>query len=432
MRRRLGVRSVFTLSVGLALFLTLAWPAGATTRGGVAEPRARHAPGPQAADAGSVPSGWPQAGYSPDGARWNPNEVVLSTSNVSSLVERWGQERYSNVVVNHGTVYGTAYDGTEYRFEARSARTGALRWRSSFSGHWPYATPAATDTRVCTAGGSYFGSVYCVDARTGSLLWRRKSGGRNVVLDGDALYVFSSEGITALDPDTGARIWPTTGAKLRPAAGAKVRPADPYDGPAYPSLVVADGRVFVVASGTYDPSGYPEWSDVFELDPLTGQTIWYQEYDVLLALVARNGLLYLAGPDQAMALSPDDGHVVWQHHVDQGTANVPPTLAVTPSTVYVHTDYGQVAALDAATGAGLWRMRLNSYMTPGGMAAANGVLYVGGDSGLAALDASTGRILFQQTGPNESGDTIVADGQVYTEEYVPLIGTATHVLGLPG
>jgi outer membrane protein assembly factor BamB len=394
MRRRVGSTRSPLLALVFALLLAAAWPSHAVA-------------------AGSAPSGWPQPDYSADGARWNPYETTLSPSNVPSLVVKWRARGFRASTVANRTVYGVA---DNIQLEARSVRTGALRWRTDVAPPAGFGDVAVGFGEVCTASGWYPGSVYCFDARTGSLVWTTTEvGGQRVFFYQGLLYVWGIDTVTAFVPDTGAVVW----------SGGQGW---------HPTTVAADGRVYVLGTGSLDPSGYPEWSFVVARDARTGEILWLREFgqfDLLLALVASNGLLYAVGPDRAVALSPDDGHDVWGHPVDHTSADIVPTMAVTSTAVYVQTDAGQVSALDVATGAGLWTRTAHSsydYQDPGRMAVANGVLYVSSfedEYYLIAVDVDTGRILVRRR--HQSFTPVVADGQVFT-----LDDDGTTVLGLPG
>ncbi len=79
-------------------------------------------------------------------------------------------------------------------------------------------------------------------------------------------------------------------------------------------------------------------------------------------------------------------------------------LAAANGRVYVATGYGEVVALDAASGAVVWRQRLESPAT-GAPLIEGDTVYVGGrDGGAFAIDAGTGRVRWTTLGvPSGSG-----------------------------
>ncbi|TRW95537.1 PQQ-binding-like beta-propeller repeat protein [Paracoccus sp. M683] len=77
-------------------------------------------------------------------------------------------------------------------------------------------------------------------------------------------------------------------------------------------------------------------------------------------------------------------------------------LAYEGGRVFVSTGYGELVALDAATGGVLWRQRVNSSIS-GGPAAQNGVVYVAArDSTGWAVRAEDGKLLWQTSGNTSS------------------------------
>jgi outer membrane protein assembly factor BamB len=72
-----------------------------------------------------------------------------------------------------------------------------------------------------------------------------------------------------------------------------------------------------------------------------------------------------------------------------------------------------VYALNASSGALLWSTLETQFLSASSPAVANGMVYIGSDNGLAALDAKTGTGLwFYSTAPNDSSPA-VANGVVY-------------------
>jgi hypothetical protein len=73
-------------------------------------------------------------------------------------------------------------------------------------------------------------------------------------------------------------------------------------------------------------------------------------------------------------------------------------LAASGNRVYATTGYGEVVALDAATGAAVWRQRLDSPATGAPMVEGDTVYVVGRDGGAWALDAANGRVRWTSLG----------------------------------
>jgi outer membrane protein assembly factor BamB len=128
-----------------------------------------------------------------------------------------------------------------------------------------------------------------------------------------------------------------------------------------------------------------------------------------------SGVVYIGSLDRNVyALNASTGAKLWRHKIGS-TISSP---AVANGVVYVGSQhnsvYANVYALDAKTGAELW-----SYATGDSVssspAVANGVVYVGSDDGnVYALDAKTGAKLWSYTtGFTVSSSPAVANGVLY-------------------
>lgn len=79
-------------------------------------------------------------------------------------------------------------------------------------------------------------------------------------------------------------------------------------------------------------------------------------------------------------------------------------LAASGNRLYVATGYGELVALEAATGAVVWRQRLDSPATGSPMVEGETVFVVGRDGGAFAVNTANGRVLWTTLGvPNASG-----------------------------
>jgi polyvinyl alcohol dehydrogenase (cytochrome) len=121
---------------------------------------------------------WAMFGYNPAGTRYNPNETILNTTNVSGLTKRWsyttGEFVQSSPVVENGAVYVGSWDDNLY---AVNAKTGVLLWS--------YNTPAVIDGAPAVANGVVYVSsrgsgLYALNATTGALLWSYSDGSNGV------------------------------------------------------------------------------------------------------------------------------------------------------------------------------------------------------------------------------------------------------------
>jgi outer membrane protein assembly factor BamB len=177
----------------------------------------------------------------------------------------------------------------------------------------------------------------------------------------DTLYVVSRVSVRALDVETGQNRW-----SFSREAGTAV--------PSEATIAVSGGQVFVA-----------DWSgQLSALDISTGRPQW-----------TATGL---------------------------GEGLVAPVVA--DDTVYVADMKGQVSAItrvhrgwmDPATGASRWRRDLGTHISLDGLSMADGVLYVGTERGIFALDAKSGNQLWKYDLPGTEmtvAGPVMKDGTMY-------------------
>ena len=143
---------------------------------------------------------------------------------------------------------------------------------------------------------------------------------------------------------------------------------------------------------------------LYKLDSARGTTIWHSQVTnsrLPAAPVVVNGVAYLNTLDgDVYALNADSGHTIW-HYQTGGNIISPPV--VDGNIVYAGSTDNYIYALNAQNGALLWRFDAavgNESVAPGGLFAANGVVYgTASDqidhSYLFAIDASSGAQLWR-------------------------------------
>ncbi len=166
------------------------------------------------------------------------------------------------------------------------------------------------------------------------------------------------------------------------------------------------GRAIYV--GTYDGSN----ALLLALQADSGRTIWTARlaFPGIPIGEAANGLLYIAGPALA-ALQPATGRQVWLARPDSGAFHTQPVLA--NKMIYIGGDDG-LYAFEALTGKRVWKSAGATAVQS--LAAARSLLYAasGGGARIVAVAAATGKVAWQyRAGAGIVGDLQAANGLVY-------------------
>lgn len=123
---------------------------------------------------------------------------------------------------------------------------------------------------------------------------------------------------------------------------------------------------------------------------------------VSVAPVVAAGRVFAMDAVGAVSAVSTSGALLWRTDLsarfDRGGGVSGGGLAAEGDRLFVNSPYGEVVALDAASGAVLWRQRLDA-AAQGAPAVADGVAYVSGTDGWAwAIDASDGKVIWQVAG----------------------------------
>ena len=229
--------------------------------------------------------------------------------------------------------------------------------------------------------------VYCVDADTGKRNWqvRTDASVKNSVAaeeKGRCAAVSVTGRVYCLDSKSGEVLWQ---AEL---------PGYP-DRWIYTSPAVADETVYAGAKsgyGAYDlRTGAQQWYTALEgavdlADPIGDHWACYaspQVYqDLLIVLVQRRGLL---------ALSREDGEIAWERQLGVEYHYAAPALA--GDLLVTGGDPGKLAVLDARSGEILWHLPVLEAEYPNGLTVEDGRIYVTTPEGqVGCHDLSTGEL----------------------------------------
>ena len=422
-----------------------------------------------AANAGS----WPAHNYDLSNTRAT-TQTPINSQTVSKLKVKWrfafkGASAFgdfaSTPIVLNGTVYLQDLSSNVY---ALNRSTGKVEWRHAFN------KSNGGPNGVAYGWGRIYGATetnaFALDAQSGTLLWSRKlvRNSREGIDMTPQLYdntvVFSTvpgnastfyKGgafgvVWALDAATGKPKWKfntvSDGAKLW--GNPKVNSGG---GLWYPPAVDNQGRVFLSVANPaplYGTPKYPNGSSrpgpnlytnsLVALNGQTGKLLWYRQaiphdvrdYDLMIPAIiamlpvqgAQTEVVLVAGKmGKAYAYRADNGRRLWTRSVGKhqnDTGPLPRKLV----TVFPG-DLGGVETPMALADGRLfvpwldYPTRARATGLPGGIA---GTLtgFKSGRGGLTAVDAASGKVLWQHKLPSmDFGAATVANDVVFTSTY---------------
>ncbi len=336
---------------------------------------------------------WTQFGFGPQGGRYSNYENIITTSNVSGLIQDWtastGGSFNSSVAGSPAVVNGVVYVGSD-KLYAFNATTGAQVWTAS--------TAASISGSPAVANGLvYIGSdkLYAFNATTGAQVWTASLSGTAsspTVINGVVYVTTAFSGtLSAFNAQTGAQLWSV-------ALGNNLI--------SNPSM--ANGIAYVGVSGFQS-------GELEAFNAQTGALLWTALNGIgpiedAPAII--NGTLYIGSADDHIyALNPQTGAQIWAAPTSDWVIEPP---AVANGVVYASTYSGKLEAFNASTGAQLWSMAVGgiAYCAP---AVANGVVYVTSNDGhLYALNAQTGvQLLSAISSVSATTSSTVVNGIVY-------------------
>ncbi|HKE20680.1 MAG TPA: PQQ-binding-like beta-propeller repeat protein, partial [Kofleriaceae bacterium] len=261
--------------------------------------------------AGTSECDWPQAGRSPRRTGYNDGESILSPETVGGLVAAWvtpigddpAADDLARPVVWRGSVFVTA--GRE--LVSLDAATGEERWR--------FAGPVDSFLHAPAVGS---GRVHATNV--------------------DAVF--------GIDADTGAELWRAPPPAMDFSVGAPV---------------VSGDAVYITA----DSIAQPRQAEVHAIAAATGEPLWRFASSGAIAerrAAVADGRIYAANPSsEVLALDTADGAEAWVHGFADGqvgSAAVSRGLVVVPWLVCCGDMAQAIQAVDAGTGAEVWRTDL--------------------------------------------------------------------------
>ena len=353
-----------------------------------------------------VPAAWPQWGGPDRNFRISGADIppTWGEDGPTRLWRRPLGEGYSSILADGDALFTMYREGDNEVVIALDAATGSTRWRHAYhapllhdgyfdvwlnsAGPGPYSSPLLADGSVFAIGVN--GHLHALDARTGALRW---SHNLVDVFDLDDYNAFASSpiaygeniiqplggsghGVAAFDRETGAVAWRSPAFDLAPGS---------------PLLIDVDGQSQLVVLGQQEVVG---------LDPADGRRLWSHPHTNELGL---NISLPLWGPGNALFVSSAYDGGSRMIRLNRGGQRTTANEAWFNGRMRVHFgnalrignlilgstgDFGPafVAALDAETGAEVWRERT---FARAHLLDAGGILVIVDEDGEIALASAT-------------------------------------------
>lgn len=423
-------------------------------------------------------SSWTMGGGDIINTRSNPTETILSASTVSGLQLRWSYTTRGDVSSTPAIADGAAYfaDWGGY-FHKVDANTGAAIWSRSVASYVGSSSTVVSRTSPVIVGNTvYIGTqegarLLAIDTANGNLRWNVATDPHTrAVLTGSAVYhdgvlyqgVSSNEfflandpaydcctfrgSLVAIDAATGAQRWkaymlPDQGPGGDIFSGASVWGSTPSIDVASNTVFVGTGQNYSVPQSAVDcqrnggtpAQCLPPWNAkdaIVAVDMTTGALKWntgpekFDEWNF--------GCLPGNPPNNCPNPGPD-------HDTGDGTHlfDLPGPNGTTRRAVFAGQKSGETWMLDAATGAIIWSASVGPGSVQGGIEWGTSndgsrIFFTSSNmdgqphtlpngqtinySSFGALDAATGRILWQVPEPRQGraiGPTTYANGVVY-------------------
>jgi polyvinyl alcohol dehydrogenase (cytochrome) len=403
------------------------------------------------------PSDWPMFGYDLANSRNNVLESAISRDNVGSLRELWrfsGPATTAAPAIVGDVVYLPGWNGRVY---ALRLDDGSAVWTASLPDLID-SSPTVTDRQVFISDDD--GSVHALDRETGEVQWSRSVDDHaeahlwsspvyipsaSLVVVGVAsgeeqvpslAYTFRGS-VVALDADSGEIRWRFENASVDSGSGPGIG--------SWGTAAVDEERklVFIGTGNNYaPPSG--EYSDsMLAIDYESGELAWSRQFtdNDIYAIYGTQGsdfdigssanLFSLDGQDYLgigvksgnyFALDRDSGDILWRTTISSGSVlgGVISAPAYAEGLIFAASNEflsstSTAVAIDARSGDILWREQYGE-LTYGGVAHANGVVFVASTSGaIYAYDAMSGETLWTDRAPNGqpiAGSPTIASGRL--------------------
>ncbi len=214
-------------------------------------------------------------------------------------------------------------------------------------------------------------------------------------------------------------------------------PTEENPNPAAPDAALENRTLAIALPGAQNLSGWPQRGGTVRHDSPHGALSaapvlqWAvnigpgnsRQNRIAAAPVVADGRVFVLDSNAGLSAVSTAGALLWQTSLtpdfDTNSALSGGGLSVDGGTVFATSPYGEVIALDAATGGIRWRQKLDAAISGAPLAAGGAVYAAARDGSVWALGASDGRILWTEVGnrsPNAllgSGAPTLGEGKVF-------------------
>jgi outer membrane protein assembly factor BamB len=254
----------------------------------------------------------------------------LEAHDLHTGARRWGpvpQGGRSGLAYDGGQVFAVNASGV---LRAYQAQTGVPTWSVKLAVDSPFGLAVTAYHGVVYVGGAE-SALFAVDAQTGARRGTRQRRGSTPAVNDTAVYLASSCGATALDPQTGTALWDRASSCTSSAA---------------PLPVLYGGRLY----------GVGDMNSLYVFDAASGQPQQIYAAQSAPAFAGPRG--FVVAGNQLQAFAVDSGAILWtftgvdpDSRPDFGrTAGFGAPPLVVGNTVYIGSGTGALYGLDPASG----------------------------------------------------------------------------------
>ncbi len=292
--------------------------------------------------------------------------------------------------------------------ESPAPTDNKILWTAPVTGYFhEFPTPVIVGGIVYYPSNFGTDSLYALDAATGELIWKYRTGYTDdaVTVKNGYLYI-ASDSLWCLDALTGERIWATN---------------DAYSVGGTP--VVVDGKVY---GGRID-NWMQRISSVRCFEAYTGVEIWADTLfgNLVSCMTVWNDMLFVPTcahhqETPLYALDANTGSIIWEN-TDAYEGYWDSSPVVVDSVIYISGWDGKTRAIDAITGITIWEKDISpgDHITATPAYHDSRIYFADQVDTYHCLDASTGSTIWSVPG-RQHGSSGIADGIVfYGESYNP-------------